>query len=286
MAGNYMDAPGKRLAYDRDGTIGVVATSAGLATQLTSTQLVQMNSETETGMTVASGTSFQKLALVFPVPVDLKAIFLAPLATSYTFLIETSLDTTTGLDGTWTAQGNALVSGNVRPNYRIASNLTVPGVSNAALAIRGIRLTSTTSTINQLKAFHVYADTSASATTDRLSFWMPTTDAKVPANYFDWGNVPRSTTADIQFRLKNLSGTLNANNINAYVESLTPGSPTISGMHLLSADGGSTFAPSITLATIAPGAISPLLVLRRVVPANAQISVWSARVAADVTTWA
>ena len=48
MAGNYMDAPATRLAYDKDGAIGISASTAGVLTQLSAADLQMTNSETET----------------------------------------------------------------------------------------------------------------------------------------------------------------------------------------------------------------------------------------------
>lgn len=285
MAGSYMDAPGMRLAYDRDGTLGVVATAAGVLTQLTSTQLVNLNSEAESGFVTTA--SFTRIALIFPIPLDLKALFWASVTSDgQTWAIETSKDTTTGLDGNWTTHIAAqdFTAQSVKPNYRIASKLLYPTDAAAALGVRGLRLRGVTSTTNP-KALHVYADPSASATTDRLALWQPSTDVKITPQFFDWGNTPRSTSADKTFRIKNLSSTLTANNINIYIEALLPGTPSVNGMHTLSDNGGATFLNSLTIPSLAPGAISGVLTLRRTIPANAQVSVWSARVAADVTSW-
>lgn len=289
MGGSYMDAPGARVSYDRDGTVGTIATSAGVLTQMSSAQLVGLNSEAEAGFTLASG-SLTRLALIFPVPLDLKALFFASTVTNgTTWTVETSKDTTNGQDGTWTVQNSAVdfTQQAVKPNYRIAADLLIPTDAGNALGIRGIRvrLTNNNGSVSSLKALHVYADVSATATTDRIALWQPSVDSKITPQFFDWGNTPRSSTADKTFRIKNLSSTLNANNINIYVESLTPGSPSVGGMMLLSDNGGSTFLTSLLIPTLAPGAISSVLTVRRTLPSNSQVSVWSARIAADVTSW-
>lgn len=288
MAGNYMDAPAQRVAYDRDGTVVVVATTAGLLTQLNASQISALNSETELGF--PNIASFNQLALIFPIPLDLKAIFFStPSTDTVLWTFETSKDTTTGLDGTWTVHSAALgfTGKTVRPGYRLLSSLTLPTDNAAATKIRGlrVRLTVTSSSVSSLKALHVYADPSVTATTDRLSFWNPAIDEVLPPAYFDWGNVPRGSSADKSFRIKNLSSSLTANELQIYVEALTPGAPTVSGMHTISDNAGATFLNSVTIASLDPGEISGVLLLRRVVPSNALVSVWSARVAVDVTLW-
>jgi hypothetical protein len=282
VAGNYMDAPAHRMAYDRDGSVGGGVSSVGVITALTSTQLQGMNSESEAVTAPPTGT--RQLAIVFAIPVDLAAVFLA-MSTTATVSIWTSKDTTTGVDGTWTQRVAAAdYSQSAKPNYRQASSLVpFPGGTDSA-EILGIRLVTTTD-MASVRAFHIYGTPSISATPDRIQLWHPTLNQPLGPAYFDWGNVPRSSSADRSFRIKNTSPTRTANDIDVYVEALTPGSPSVPGMHTISDNSGSTFLPSVSVPTLAPGATSGVLILRRVVPDNAQISVWSARLGADVDTW-
>lgn len=284
MAGNYMDAPATRVAYDRDGSVGSFASLAGSLTALTVSQLRALNSEDDTGVAMPTAN---RLAIVFPVPMDIAAVFLATSPSGVgDFTLQTSKDTTTGLDGTW--ETHAVISSSfrsVKPAYRQAASITatIPGASSTA--VRGVRLVYATNTTVTIRAFHIYADISAAATTDRIAFWHPDVDEEMPPAYFDWGNAPRGSSADRTFRVKNLSADKTANDITLYVEALTPGVPSVAGMHLISENGGSTFLTSITIDELAPGEVSDELILRRVVPTNASVSVWSARVAADVLSW-
>lgn len=285
MAGSYMDAPAHRLAYDRDGSVGVAISQSGLITALTSTHLLGINSETESATALPAGT--YEVAIIFPIPVDISAIFLAlPLGGSpYNVSVSTSKNTSTGVDGTWTTQiPSRSFLQDVKPNYRRDSAVTpIPGGINAQEVV-GIKVSGIVS-INGIRALHIYGSPSSSATPDRLSIWHPSSDVPAPPAFFDWGNAPRASSADKSFRVKNLSPTLTAEEVVVYIEALTPGVPSVSGMHLLSENGGSTFLTSVTIPSLAPGAISPVLVLRRVVPSNAAVSVWSARIGADVGSW-
>lgn len=286
MAGNYMDAPASRLAYDRDGSVVSVSTIGGIVQLLTSAESRALNGETESGFSASD--SMYRVAVVFPYPTDIDGVFFTSSANNVTWQLQTSKDTTTGIDGTWVSHGAAQTRVmDVKPNYRIASQLMMTTAGVDSTGVRGVRLVANTSwgSSVRLKALHIYADISAAATTDRLAFWHPTLDVEVPPAYFDWGNVPRGTSQDRAFRIKNVSADLKANNVSVYTEALTPGAPSVAGMHTISANGGSTFLTSATLAQLLPGAISSPLILRRVVPTNAQVSVWSARIAADVANW-
>lgn len=282
MAGNYMDAPASRMAYDRDGSVAGYISLGGVITQLTGSKLRALNSETEVGDTMT--VSAAMLAVVFPIPMNLKSIFYAS-TTSALWTVETSQDTTTGVDGTWSSHGSFGALRDVKPQYRQASQLITLNPALGTDKARGVRLRAQTNSLYVHKALHIYGDPATTATKDRLALWHPTLDEPVSPNHFDWGNVPRASSADKSFRIKNLSSALTALSPALYAEALTPGSPSVSGMHTFSSNGGATFLSSLTLPDIAPGATTSVLTVRRTVPTNAQVSVWSARIAADVTTW-
>lgn len=283
MAGNYMDAPASRVAYDRDGSIGVFISNTGLLAQLSAANLRTLNGEAETGVAMSSQ---RRVAIIFPAPRDIAAVFFATNTNSRTWTLETSVDTTTGIDGTWiTHQTGMQRSSDVKPNYRIYDNLSLTTPGDPSQSIRGVRLTATADNTDTIRALHIYADMASAATLDRLAFWDPVSDVEVSPAHFDWGNVPRGSSADRSFRIKNMSEDLTAEDIAVFFEALTPGSPSVAAMHTISDNGGSTFLTNISIAELAPEEISDVLIVRRVVPTNAQVSVWSARIAADVTTW-
>jgi hypothetical protein len=283
MAGNYMDAPSYRLAYDRDGSVAVKLTSAGSMQVLSATDLQLLNDEGETGLAMSTQ---RRLAIVFPVPVDLNSVFIALNSNNATLQVETSKDSTTGADGTWDSNIIADVYlRDVRPHYRLAANLKSFLPSAVSQEVRAVRFSFSDNVSLTFKGIHLYGAISSSATADRLAFWQPATDAEVGPAHFDWGNVPRGTSADKSFRLKNLSSTLTATDIDVFAEALTPGTPSVAGMRLFSLNG-TTWTSTVNIASLAPGAISPVIYVRRVVPTNAQVSVWTARIIADVGSWA
>ena len=290
MAGNYMDAPSDRIAWDRDGSIGVIEDYQGNVIALTASQRRQWNSE---GEAAASGLSpvIRKAAVVFAVPTDCVAVFFnVSRNDSGTWSIETSKDTTNGMDGTWDSQ---FITGlnpfyPTKPNYRISSYLFTLQDNSYSKQLRGIRFVYSNATYSNYEApvsFHVYGTPAATAPQDRIAIWHPTSDLKVTPTHFDWGNVPRSSSADRSFRIKNLSSVKRAKDIDVYAEAITAGDPAVDSMHTFSTDGGATFSPSVNLVSLNPGATSGIIIVRRTVPANAQTSVWTARIAADVNLW-
>lgn len=284
MAGNYMNSPSDRLAWDRDGSILTFVTAGGAVANQTVTTMRAINGESGIAQSMGMG---QRIAVVFPIPMDCAAVFFATeVADSWT--LQTSKDTTNGLDGAWDSQSliNLNAVREVKPSYRTLSMLWALQGGSVSQGLRGIRITTSgTQASGGVRALHLYGVPASTATQDRLEFWEPTNAVRVSSTHFDWGNVPRSSSADKSFRIKNKSAALTANQVAVYAEALTTGAPSVVGMHLISSDGGVNFGPSVTIASLGPGALSPVLILRRVIPANAQVSVWSARVAADVNVW-
>ena len=285
MAGSYPDAPGHRMAYDRDGSVVVSVDNTGVSSELDSAQKRALNNEFGS-TTAGDGVSLPTgghLAVIFPEVRDLAAYFLSSYG-SYgdPSGVQVSTDTTNGTDGTWSAVALAFSVATaypVKPAYR--QRIT----SVSASGIKGIRVTkSAAGNPPSVYALHLYGAPSSSAG-DRLELWHPTLDERLGASALDWGNVPRGSSADQTFRVKNVSTTLTASGITVSLEAPTDTTPSVPGQHLLSYSGGA-FAATAAVGNLAPGAISGVVALRRVVAANAGLGVWAARVIADATTWA
>lgn len=297
MVGYYMDAPSDRIAWDRDGSLATLFASNGNAIEVLSVdQLRDVNSEAPG--TYGFHNNKNHFAVVFSAPHDCASIFVSFYSINGSYkvpiTVQTSKDTTNGFDGIWTTHTTTLDPyQEIKPNYRLTSKLfpLIPGTASSG--IRGVRLitASVYSSADignwnpRIHALHVYGTPSASGGSDRVGFWHPTLDVPAPPTLFDWGDVPRSSSADKRFRIKNLSSSVSAKGVELYVEALTPGIPSAAGMHTISIDGGSTFWSLQTLPDLSPGEVSSEIVVRRTVPDNAQLSVWSARIAADVGEW-
>lgn len=282
MAGNYMDAPSDRVAYDRDGSVFSTIDNVNTVIGHPTTAMRAMNAEGGGGYQLPNNTG--AFAVVFPIPMDVSAVFMYWQNTNGVNW-QTSKDTTNGLDGTWTTQlTNAASPAALSPQYRQLAQLEQFSPSASTTEVRGIRASAGFSGAT-IRAFHVYAVPSATATKDRLVFWHPTSDVKLTPTYFDWGDVPRGTSEDRAFRIKNLSTNKIAKGTVLYIEAMVNVNPPTQGMFTLSDNGGSTFVTSLTLPDLAPGATSSVLVCRRVIPTNALVSVWTVRMIADVNTW-
>lgn len=282
MAGNYPDAPSWRMAYDRDGTQVFSINSSNTITQLTSGTINTLNDDSDSQFQAASTNSNVSLVFIFPELRDLDGFLNMGSGGPNSMTISVSADTTNGLDGVWTTISTAgIIGGAVKPAYRTSI------VSTTALAIKAVKVRGTTNASGQwhVSAIHLYGEPVPGANPNRLELWHPTLDEKLTPAFFDWGDVPRSSSADRTFRVKNLSGSMTAGATRVAMESLTDTTPSVVAQHTLSHGGGS-FLAQVNIGDLAPGAISGPVTLRRITPSNAVLSLWSFRVFAESTAWA
>lgn len=287
MAGNYPDPTSWRMALDRDGSVLVeIGSSTQAVYQLTAGQVTGIAGESGTVYTAVEGGLSGILAVIFPELRDIDAWYLAVSGlsgASDNVAVDVSTNTTNGLDGTWNQIDNGSVevhTGSVGP-WRTGIR------SGTALAVRGIRFhTPGAAGSNKfaIYALHLYGEVSPGSP-DRLAFWSATADQKMPPATPDFGDVPRSSSDDFVVRVKNLSATKTAGNVIVSFDILTDGVPTVPAQHLVSTDGV-TFTAQVNIGSLAPGAISAPVTVRRVTPSNAQLGLWAPRMSAVPGTWA
>lgn len=283
MAGSYADVPGPRMAYDRDGSIGFFIDEANNVSALSQGELNNGNDE-NTGSTMKSygvtfGATTQLLGIIFPELRDIAGLYIAMSHPSGQ--VQTSVDTTNGLDGTWVNRGttSSFNKSNVVTEYRLGITAVSWG------AVKAVRFAQNNSGSRTINTFHLYGSITSGQNPDRLRLWHPTLDQEVGGAYFDWGNVPQSSSADRSFRVKNNSAALTANGITVAFSALSDTSPSVVGQHLVEKSSAPGFGASVVLSSLSPGAISEVLTVRRVSPSNAVLSLWWARVTAVASSW-
>lgn len=280
MAGNYPDVPAPRMAFDRDGSVGVRVSSTNTVVALTQTELQQINNETDGE--ISNSDVGARYAIIFPQLRDVLGYFVYSGLASFFKDISTSSNTTNGLDGTWTIQSaSPTASTSSAPGYR--NNIQTVSWTG----INAVRFRTVDTGWNW--GMHLYGAIVAGQTPDRLRMWHPTLDeplddpTSADGAYFDWGDVQRNTTSDKTFRIKNNSTTLTANSITISQETLTDTTPTVNSQFTFS-DGGA-FAASINIGNLAPAAISPVITKRFTRPSNATLALWASRTIANPGSW-
>lgn len=287
MAGNYPDVPAPRMAYDRDGTVGLnIATGYGsVVSQLSAGTLLALNDETSTNAVTGNG-----ICIIFPELRDIRGMLIRYLETSTgsqpsISASQWSANTTNGIDGSWTSMGTIGAYGAGDPvQYRQQIQaLNLNGVKGIRWAQGGGGATITYRTV------HIYGVIAAAQNPDRLRMWHPTLDEPLDdataadGAHLDWAEAVRGTTQDRTFRIKNNSATLTANSIDLTVNVPTDTSPTVASQHTLS-DGGA-FAGTINIGNLAPGTISSVITLRRTTASNAALSLWTGRINVNPGSW-
>lgn len=283
MAGSYPDPISYRMAYDVDGCVGFsYPESTGVITPISGANLAEMNDEDSTQVNFGISNATGNFGIIFPENRDLAGYMCAYLnGISTAGAISTSPDTTNGLDGTWTVRANPWVmTTSASPSYRTAQQaLSVTGIK----AVRFRFFSDSGVFIFGVAQMHLYGQPSSS-TPDRLVMWDPTASSLLAANALDWGNTPRSSSADRTFRIKNVSTTQTAQGIIISGEANTDFTPSVPGQYLYSSNG-TTFTATLNIGDLAPTAVSSVLTIRRVTPSNAALGVHAFRVKAAATTW-
>lgn len=286
MTGVYPDVPSKRLAWDRDGSQFYYWNGSTVTTRSLAERQAQNdeNAATEMGVLFSGGMHG---GVIFPDPTTIVGYYIMTSGNGGNMTDEYSLDTTTGIDGTWsTLRASFSTSGDgaAIPAYR---NLIQTGAPMPVANVKAIRRRCISITGNQrFNTIHIYGYRTAA--TNRLELWHPTLDQplhQTPA-LGDFGDQPRAIGyKTLSFRVKNLSATLTAQTITVVREMMTDGSPTILGLTDLRYDGGS-YGTTAAVGNLAPGAISNIVDARLNITATAPIGPWTERFVAAAASWA
>ena len=283
------------MAYDRDGTIGLWWRSdfSGGPTQFSVAQMQALIDETASGtnqgVVIPNATNWSSywIMFLFPQARNLAGYFARMSTTApdedTNFVmgnLETSVNTTNGLDGTWVSHGawtRTRKSTAVVPAHR--SGIT----SKAANGIVAVRFR--WSQTDWFYPFdwdniHLYGTTPQANTPNALRLWHPTLDQEVDGAFFDWGDVQRNTLVSRDFRVKNLSPTLTATSVGITMEARTDTTPSNVSQHEFSLDGVN-FLSSVNVGDLAPGAISTTVRMRRTTPGSAIVGLWNTRIVAS-----
>ena len=282
---------GYRMSYDTDGTSGFYFNSGASApAEYNTGELVTMNNESTDDVNVVFRTS-RWHGLIFP---ELRNItgYYFNLRMDHNSLtvsnIQTSSDTTNGVDGTWTTRISA-------PDYdRSASDngfwrkraVAISPLTN----VKGIRFYLYNYDYHSIRTLHFYGQIAPGENPDRLVFWKPSTLSDLildPADLDpgDGGDVTRGLTYDKTFRIKNNSSALTATDITVSREILTDNTPSVEAMYSFSYQGGA-FAPTVVIPSLGPGALSDDITLRLEVDPAAINVARSPRLRATPTTMA
>lgn len=270
MAGTYSDVPGVRIPYNLDGSMVKLATTVYWNDPTISSSWVAVSNGDVSNMVDGSNSTFysfthgvysgRMLSIAFPQPINITGHnIIAPVTNgSIGSSLYYSTDTNDGTDGSWSTAQPSNQDVTVSPaTFRNITSVNWAGV-------KGVRFFSfyngSGSTWYQyLYDFGLYG----TWTPGTLAGWHPTLDQQIGGADLDFGDIALGTVHTKTFRIKNGRG-LQANTVT--VTSTMGETQTRSG--LLFSDDNTNWATSIILPSIAAGAISPILYVKRTVGAG------------------
>lgn len=285
MAGSYPDAPGRRIAYDGDGTI-VTKQARDYTPQevLTASESAELNgndADQNSGVDFGDNNQVNYLRFFFPEPRDIAGIYAASDENPGPACpVDVSADTTNGIDGTWT---NLVPDLDWRGRPPTPDDWRTEITTVTATAVRAVRMTYF-AVRGDGRAYpycvHLYGQIASGETPDRL-VWLDSAN-NVYTGPIDYGDIPRGSATDTTIRLRNQSATLTAEDVTLTAEALTGDS----GDWYTFSEGGGQFTGTLTLgSSVGPGADSAAVTVRRVVPDAEPVGLHEGRLVAAVGSW-
>lgn len=274
MAGSYDDAPSRRMAYDLDGTV-VLRYDTGAATELSASIVTELNDEDNVKAFGIGSNDAAWVAFVFPELREIDGIFTAVYKATFASsfgAVQTSPDTTNGIDGTWTTR-----IADITDYESCYDNFRDEIVSMAVPGIKGVRVrfAQSADTSAGAMAIHLYGPISPAETPDRMLFLDTGSDPadEVFTKPLDFGDVPRGQTTTGEFKIKNNSGSLTINTIQVTAEALYLNA----GGWFEFGDDQVNYQGTFAVGNLGPGA-TKLIYYKQIIPDGETLGVQTGRV--------
>jgi hypothetical protein len=303
MAGNYPDVPGRRMAWDDDGSVvlavidqdspeeagtGVPSTGNppnGVFIDQSALDKQKLNDESNAFLgerVTVTSTGGIFWYIFFPEKRELDGYYwnIAHGGYSNKFITH-SEDSTNGRDGTFSAWGTMTSADNtnVDPDYR--DNIEASALSNKRAVYAALCIDTGVTEVDQyMRAVHVYGRITPGETPDRLVFLDTVYSDIQYTTLIDYGDVPRGQTKTYTIKVKNNSTTLTANTVQMVAAALTGNSD---NWYTFSIAGGG-YQATAQLGSIGPGG-SVLVTYKQAIPDAEVLGLHSARFKVNQASW-
>lgn len=296
QVGFYEDPPGRRIAYDDDGTIVIHIDTDLTSDELTTDEKQDLNSISQTKgnlLTWGNGGSGGTLVFIFPEERNITNVYMQCFTDSGVQATVSepsySLNTTNGYDGDWTESGTEVTIAVEAPipNYR-------DGIYAVPVACRAISFPLPyvgVANVGAVGTVHLYGQISSGETPHRLEF-CDSSGSRLSVD-FDFGDQPRDSTNiwntdDVYNQttglyLKNVSDTQAANDITVSVETLNV--ELEMGSDTTISDDGVTYATFIEYDEIQPQEIVGPIYVKHVLDETSVLGLREARLQVEVDSW-
>jgi hypothetical protein len=284
--GTYPAMPaGYMYDLSRDGSVvrGFNDTSKALSATLTSGQVAQLQSMDNPGLgsgiyTIATPDSIPSLSIMFPVARTLTGAVLQCMSSTGNIIFYGSNDTTNGIDGTWSALTTAITyTFGTLLEPRIRTPIALSGTYTAIKMQPNAQSGGGSST--RFYTIQIFGTTQPSG----LVLWDPSSDVVLPSTALDYEDIyVGGGDVTTTFRIKNTAAQT-ANNVVVSMD-------TASDYGIIDTettfDIGGGFQASINITSLAPGAISSVITMKRNSPTVLSAgTIEMATLQAVATTW-
>lgn len=300
MAGSYSDVPGRRMAWDADGSraflcfaVGGGPNATSLNFELNGTQKAAANSQDLTAaMPTQGGAGSQhELFVIFPELREIDGMYcrLGGSANGTVGMFATAANAATNPFTGWTQKVAAGSTPDLNDNDQAIDSYRTNIVSMAETTERGAAAVFVVgSTATAPRNLHIYGVMSPGQTPDKLLWIDDATGLEFTAP-IDYGNVPRGGSEDRALRLRNDSATLQANTIQYTAQNLGVDSATQGGggadWFTSTLPGGSTFSATQSVGSLAAATTSGIITVRRITAATEFPRVFAPRLRVVVDSW-
>ena len=268
----------QEIAWSLDGSQFYFGSVGSTMTQQNQTTMTNLNSWSA-GYTFTVATSYDGCLLwVFPEARDITAFRIGKTGNTSgaSSVVQTSSNTTNGEDGTWTTR---YINTDINGWLNLTTvQLRTPLVVSWS-AVKAIRMYDYYQTSTGPRTWG-YAHFWGNFSRPGLAFWDVSADNIMNGQNLDFGDVTQGSVYTRQFRIKNNSAQT-ANNVLVSAQAGARGQ-ILNGLEF---DGGSGYGADYTIPTIAPGAISPVITVRRTVSPTAPLDIGAGRVMAVPQSW-
>jgi hypothetical protein len=279
------------MAYDRNGTSAFYHDGTHPSVQVPANSLVTLNDESDQNDLVIpitgggwSLTNGFYLAFIFPQLRDLVG-WGGRFGTAGTYVLQSSPNSTDGMNGTWTNLTTAINNTAFDPanplNRTTYSTGGAPGLGAVRFFVTGLNTGSGPAGYTAY-GVHLYGGVTTGQNLDRLSFTDLFTNP-LAGSALDEGDIVQSSSGDKQLQVTNASPTRTAQSISVFTEVNTDTVPSVAAQYLVSTDGVN-FSATVVVASLSPGQ-SQEITLRRVTPSNAATGGFTPRLVARAGSW-
>jgi len=286
---NFLDPPGRRLAYDADGSVVThYNVNTGAVTELTLANKQNLNDE-------SGGTVFGPdwgvvvhLGFYFPGLRDITNLFHGSSGDTGFQGVDYSVDSTNPLDGTWTNLSYSQNAGSaVIPNYR---QNWAAAVASGVKALRfRYQTNGSGGSYNAVHSAHIYGKRAAGDTSRQVAFVKA--DGTRFNKDFDYQDQGRGSiykwksgtlfNQTSELYVKNFSATETANTVVIGQEALS--GSMLSNIRVSLDDV--TYTTTLTINSIAPGASAGPIFVKWAPPANDILGLQTMRLPVTIGSW-